>query len=46
MKLEIPPTEQLGRIQNQLLQEVLDDPRRNNKGYLLDRARVLMRTPL
>ena len=42
MRIGIPPSEQLGKIQNQLMQEVLDDPRRNSKDYLLSRARELM----
>jgi len=41
-KLGVPPSDRLGKIQNALLQEVLDDPRRNNRDYLLSRARELM----
>ena len=43
MRLGIPPSDQLGRIQNQFLQEVLDETRRNNRDYLLSRARELMK---
>ena len=43
MRLGIPPNDQLGRIQNALLQEVLDEPRRNNRDYLLSRAIELMK---
>jgi tRNA nucleotidyltransferase (CCA-adding enzyme) len=44
MRIGIPPSEQLGKIQNALLQEVLDNPRRNNRDYLLSKARELMTT--
>ncbi|MBI3120447.1 MAG: HDIG domain-containing protein [Candidatus Kerfeldbacteria bacterium] len=39
--LGIPPGPEVGRILNALLEEVLDDPQRNTREYLLERTREL-----
>ena len=38
---EIKPSPRMGWILNALLEEVLDDPSKNNKGHLLDLAKTL-----
>ena len=40
-ELKLKPGPAIGRIQDALLEEVLDDPERNTKDYLLERARAL-----
>ena len=40
-ELKLAPGPILGQIMDALLEEVLDDPKRNTTEYLLDRARVL-----
>lgn len=40
-QLAIPPGPVVGQIMNQLLEEVLDEPKRNNPEYLAERARAL-----
>ncbi len=39
--LSLQPGRRVGHILNALLEEVLDDPTRNEKDYLMDRARAL-----
>lgn len=41
MDLGIPASPTLGRIQRQLMEEVVDEPERNTKDYLLQRAKEL-----
>ncbi|MDZ4247727.1 MAG: HD domain-containing protein, partial [Patescibacteria group bacterium] len=42
-ELKLKPGPGIGRIQDALLEEVLDDPKRNTKEYLLERAAALHR---
>ena len=42
-ELKLKPGPAIGRIQDALLEEVLDDPKRNTKEYLLERAAALHR---
>ncbi|MEX2043552.1 MAG: HD domain-containing protein [Patescibacteria group bacterium] len=42
-ELGLGPGPDIGRIQDALLEEVLDDPKRNTKEYLLERAEALRR---
>ena len=42
-ELQLKPGPEIGRIQNALLEDVLDDPKRNTKEYLLKRAKALHR---
>lgn len=45
-KLKLEPSPKMGAILEVLLGEVLEDPKKNNKKYLLDRAKELMKDNL
>ncbi|HEY8108411.1 MAG TPA: HD domain-containing protein [Patescibacteria group bacterium] len=42
-ELDLKPGPEVGRVQDALLEEVLDDPKRNTKEHLLERAKALHR---
>lgn len=44
-ELKLPPGPQIGTILDGLLEEVLDDPTRNTREHLLERARALIDRP-
>ena len=45
MALGIPSGPAIGRILSELLEEVIEDPARNDRGYLEERALTLSRCP-
>ena len=45
MALGIPSGPMIGRILSELLEEVIEDPARNDRGYLEERALTLSRCP-
>jgi hypothetical protein len=44
-ELDLPPGPEVGRLLDVLLQAVLDDPSRNERRILLERAREARRMP-
>ena len=42
-KFNISPSPKIGHILNSLLEEILDDPKKNEKDYLIDRTRELLK---